>query len=99
LLHDVGKMQAPLRLWEKVLVVLAGWFVGERWRQSPPRGLKRAFVVAAQHPDWGAHLVARAGGSDQLVALIQRHQDPVPEPPTNELQKRLLALQRADNES
>jgi hypothetical protein len=38
-------------------------------------GWRRAFVVAVQHPQWGADLAAKAGASPLAVALIRRHQE------------------------
>jgi hypothetical protein len=39
------------------------------------QNLRRAFVVAERHPGWGAEMVAEAGASRMVVALIRRHQD------------------------
>ena len=84
LLHDVGKSIRPLRLWERVLIVLVGLVCPgcvQRWGMASPGhppaalGWRRAFVVAAQHPQWGAELAAKAGASPLAVALIRRHQE------------------------
>lgn len=97
LLHDVGKVVAPLSLWERVLIVVGRRFFPARaaaWGRGQPRGLCRAFVVAARHADWGADLAAEAGTSPRAVDLIRRHQqadaggDPL-----------LAALQAADDET
>ncbi|NPA06596.1 MAG: hypothetical protein GXO54_04245, partial [Chloroflexi bacterium] len=64
LLHDVGKRNARLRLWERALVVLgrALWpRQARKWAQGTPRGWRRAFVVATHHPQWGADQVRAAG--------------------------------------
>ncbi|MBM4423164.1 MAG: HD domain-containing protein [Chloroflexi bacterium] len=99
LLHDVGKSRMPLAVWEKVAIVLGFRFAkrlatawgsregGSRWR--------RPFVVAMQHPAWGAEMVNAAGGSPTLVELIRRHQDRIT--PTEDLYDLLSALQSADN--
>jgi hypothetical protein len=78
LLHDVGKSRFPLRIWERVLIVLGKALVPERaadWGQGEPRGWKRPFVVAEKHPDWGAEMASAAGASPLAVSIIQRHQD------------------------
>jgi hypothetical protein len=128
LLHDVGKSRFPLKLWERVLIVLGQAFFPERaarwgaaaenaaWVQgsggagglgsgseercsgagelgSGPRSgdpstrlraglghrmaqnLRRAFVVAERHAEWGAEMAAGAGASRMAVTLIRRHQD------------------------
>jgi hypothetical protein len=78
LLHDVGKSRYPLQPWERALIVLARAIVPERvkdWGQGPPEGWQRAFVVAQQHPAWGAEMAAQAGASPLAVKLIKQHQD------------------------
>lgn len=79
LLHDVGKSRSPLNLWERAIVVLVKrFFPGtfQRWGASGDRrGWKRIFVVAEQHPAWGAEMAALAGGSQLTVNLIRRHQE------------------------
>jgi hypothetical protein len=77
LLHDVGKNRYPLRLWERVLIVLSRAFNPElvkRWGEEEPTGWRRAFVVSERHPEWGAQMAAAAGASPLTEALIRRHQ-------------------------
>jgi putative nucleotidyltransferase with HDIG domain len=99
LLHDVGKSRHPFRLWDRILVVLGTALIPnavERWGNGEPRGWRRAFVVAAQHPHWGAEIIRAAGGSEELAALVKRHQEgPLPHPET-EIDRLLLRLQEAD---
>lgn len=108
LLHDVGKSRHPLRLWERVLIVLAQKLFGKRmkaWGQGQPRGWRRAFVIAEQHPAWGAELAAQAGASPLAVRLIRHHQEgPDPDLPLphadKALEARLLVhLQLLDNQN
>ena len=100
LLHDVGKACHPLRLWERALIVLCQTFLPgntQHWGQGEPVGWRRPFVIAAQHPDWGAAMVAEVGASEELQRLIAAHQNE-PEPTVNsEFSKSLRALQAADN--
>jgi len=104
LLHDVGKLRAPLHLWERVIIVLGQAFFPARVKQwgaaeQPQAGWRRAFIVARQHPAWGADLAREAGVSPLAEALIRRHQDLLPAAPTS-LEDRLLArLQAVDDES
>lgn len=90
LLHDVGKIRLPLSLWERALVVLIRKFCGRcihRWGRLSEGGLenlprwRRAFVVAENHPDWGAAYATETGASPLAVALIRRHQEKVLEHP------------------
>ena len=101
LLHDVGKSRFPVRLWERAVIVLCKAFLPgevERWGEAQPSGWRRAFVVAQQHPAWGAQMAAEAGVPPLVVALIRRHQDQPPNPGGG-LEDRLLQfLQAADHE-
>ncbi|MDH5505733.1 MAG: HD domain-containing protein [Anaerolineae bacterium] len=105
LLHDVGKVQSPLRIWQRVLIVLSTaiaprWVL--HWGRGAARGWRRPFVVAAQHPQWGAQMAAQAGLSALAVRLILRHQERLPAdaPAAHDIEDRLLRkLQAADNES
>jgi len=79
LLHDVGKLRAPLKLWERIFIVLGRRIFGNRtrrWGGGNPQGWMRPFVVAEQHPAWGGELASAAGASPLTVALIVRHQFP-----------------------
>jgi hypothetical protein len=95
LLHDVGKILYPPTLFERVIVVLGKHIFGKsaaRWQEGKPTGPRRPFVVAAQHPAWGADLSSQAGASPRTVQLIRRHHDPFS---TDD--PLLVALQEADN--
>jgi hypothetical protein len=105
LLHDVGKSCSPLWVWERVLIVLARLAFpvrSRRWGNTSPEKAghkfwKRAFIVAEQHPAWGAALAADAGVSPLAVNLIRLHQDP-PSTTTEASVKRLLIkLQAVDD--
>lgn len=100
LLHDVGKTRQPLRLWERVVIVLAQVFLPAQaadWGTGQPAGWRRPFVVAAQHPQWGADMAAQAGADPLVVKLIHRHQE-APLSPAATVEDRLLQrLQAADN--
>jgi hypothetical protein len=97
LLHDVGKTLAPLRLWQRVIVVLGQTFFprqARHWGEAPGKG---PFVTAAQHPAWGAQLAAQAGCSPTIVQIILHHQDRAACPAS--IEPLLRKLQAADNES
>ncbi|MFC2055233.1 HD domain-containing protein [Chloroflexota bacterium] len=115
LLHDVGKSLHPLRLWERIVIVLGKTFFPQEikaWGQGDPHGFLRPFVISEKHPDWGADMAAQAGASQMTVSIIRRHQEPQNINPneisgknlfvtTNHLmEKQLLQrLQQADNKS
>jgi HD domain len=99
LLHDVGKCLYPLSLWERVLVVLGEWsFPGRvnQWGAGSPYGWRRAFVIAKQHPEWGAKLAMQAGSSTLTLELIRRHQDSPNKTPEYLIDRLLRELQAAD---
>ncbi|HOT92412.1 MAG TPA: HD domain-containing protein [Anaerolineae bacterium] len=93
LLHDVGKILAPPRLWDRVIAVLGEHFLPQqaaRWRIGEARGWRRGFVVRHYHPVWGATLAEQAGASPRTVVLIRHHHDPAGD------DAEMKALQMAD---
>lgn len=85
LLHDAGKSRHKLHIWERVWIVvgkalfprqIVKWGVpGEKdWEFS----WRRAFVIAEQHPAWGAQMAEEAGASPLVVRLIRWHQEDPP---------------------
>jgi hypothetical protein len=97
LLHDVGKILAPISLVDRVIVVLGKHLfpkAAKRWGNGEARGLRRPFVTAYQHPAWGADLASAAGASPRTCNLIRRHQD---HPASDD--HLLAALQSVDEES
>jgi hypothetical protein len=103
LLHDIGKVRAPLRLWERVLIVLVRGFFPKRariWGYGQCRGWRRPFVVAEQHPVWGGQMAAEVGATPLAASLIRRHQSPNQLEPVSPGEDRLLEiLQQADHQN
>ncbi|UCH60932.1 MAG: HD domain-containing protein [Anaerolineales bacterium] len=106
LLHDVGKTLYPIAIWERVLIVVSKALIPEQvkqWGRGQPAGWRRAFVVAEQHPEWGAQLAAQAGASALTVALIREHQNHCPQESVdrngNGFSDLLFRLQAADREN
>ena len=106
LLHDSGKTRTPLRIWERVLVVIVNaicencvykW--GSNTKVVPENGLgwRRAFIVAEQHPTWGAELAAGCGTSSLAVSLIARHQERIDPEASGEEDVLLRKLQAVDD--
>lgn len=78
LLHDVGKCRYPLRLWERVIIVLTKTFIPGKlaeWGRGKPSGWRRIFVISECHPEWGAQMAAEAGTAPLAVDLIREHQN------------------------
>ncbi len=100
LLHDVGKSGVRFSLPDKVLVVLVKALAPGRyraWSSGQATGWRLPFAVGGQHPAWGAEMAERAGASPLTAALIRRHADPPPDPPRDETERLLLALQAFDD--
>lgn len=100
LLHDVGKTQTRFTLIERILAVLVKKFLPERfvqWSRHTPTGWRRAFVVSACHPAWGAAMADAAGSDPLALALIRHHQDKLQVVPRDEFENLLAALQAADD--
>ncbi len=102
LLHDVGKILYPLSIFERVMIVVGKRFFRKRtkeWAEGPLDGLRRPFVVAERHAEWGADLASQAGAPARTVELIRRHQDAPLADTGPEIEHLLAALQAADNAS
>lgn len=103
LLHDVGKIKHPLHLWERVIIVLAKQLFPGRikaWGRANPRGWWRPFVIAYQHPQWGADLAGEAGTSPLAIHLIREHQNETITETADVMTNHLLqTLQAADNQN
>lgn len=102
LLHDVGKVLAPLQIWERVLVVTARWVLPHRvkvWGRGDLHSWRRPFVVAEQHPAWGAKLAEQAGSLPLVVDLIRWHQEVAGVSGNKTVESMLIQLKQADNDS
>ena len=111
LLHDVGKSRRPLRIHERVIIVLGRAMfpnMVKHWGQEEAKidadnreGLgitwyKVPFVVAEQHPSWGASLAEGAGVSPLTASLIRNHQNFSIQNPVILEEQLLNRLQMAD---
>lgn len=80
LLHDCGKTLYPLKLWQRVYVVLAAHLPQLIWDYlksfSSVQSLSRPLELAKKHPEWGAELSAQAGLEEEVVQLIRFHHTP-----------------------
>jgi hypothetical protein len=88
LLHDAGKTHYPLKLWERIWIVIGNALLPhlvQQWSKANISGPKRAafwkrpFIVAEHHPAWGAELAFQAGSSPRTISLIHRHQESLEE--------------------
>ena len=91
LLHDVGKIQRPLAVWEKSLAVIirrVNYSLFLRWR--------RVSQVMTQHAQWGAELVAETSASERAVWLVAHHDDALEKWQDHPYYELLERLQMAD---
>jgi len=101
LLHDIGKAQCPLSIWDRTVIVVVGALFprrAERWGQGAPDGRRRPFVARAQHAEWGAQMAEAAGSAPLVIELIRRHQDKHV-PAQTEADRLLAILQWADDQN
>ena len=99
LLHDVGKSLCPMRAWERSLIVITNRIFPNqvlKWGQGKPHGWRKPFVVAHQHPAWGAAEVRQEDGSETLVTLIHYHQAYALASMDEDVQELMKRLQAAD---
>jgi hypothetical protein len=99
-LHDIGKILYPLKVWERVLIVVGNRLAPglvQHYGRKRPRGCSKPFVVACQHATWGADLAGQAGASQLTVDLIRRHEDRNLEDCSSPQAGLLCLLQQADN--
>lgn len=100
LLHDVGKVRVSLTLIERSIAVIVTSFM-PGFARSIADGkasvLRRAFVVQARHPEWGAEMAEFAGSSPRTVELIRKHQEALDSVLDDGIYGQLRILQLADN--
>lgn len=78
LLHDVGKVDAGLRTFGRVVatltIKLAGYDEVVSWQRS--RGIHRRLALYARHPELGAQMLTLAGSDPLTVAWTREHHQP-----------------------
>jgi len=83
LLHDVGKLDAHLRTYGRVVATLAGGVVGhdesviQRWTMTT--GFTRRVGLYLMHAELGADLLGMAGSDPLTVAWAREHHLPADE--------------------
>lgn len=81
LLHDIGKIDADLRTWGRVVATLsakvAGRDAARLWTKST--GFTRKVGLYLQHPEIGADMLEMAGSDPLTVAWAAEHHLPAEE--------------------
>lgn len=78
LLHDCGKSLHPLKLWQRIFIVIAG-SLPLPWQNkivSDKNIFGKTLIIHQQHSAWGKHLAAKAGVKEAIQVLIQNHHTP-----------------------
>jgi putative nucleotidyltransferase with HDIG domain len=78
LLHDCGKSQYKLKIWERIYIVLLQKASRKIWNLllcSRPM-LSCPLRTAQEHARWGAKMVQDIGLENEIVQLILYHHDP-----------------------
>lgn len=75
LLHDVGKADARLGTYGRVIATLAGWVAGEDMAEvwATKRGLTRRIGLYLQHPAIGRDILLLAGSDPRVAAWAAEH--------------------------
>ena len=75
LLHDVGKIDADLRTWGRVIATMSGFVAGrdtaDIWTRQ--RGLTRKVGLYLRHPELGGDMLEMAGSDPLTVAWTREH--------------------------
>jgi hypothetical protein len=99
LLHDVGKSVGRVRIWHRVLAVLAKTLVPRVWEsiEANPGTWLYPLYAHRRHAIMGSELAAEAGCGEETVWLIAHHEDQRPPSHVGDRMRSLLvALQDAD---
>jgi hypothetical protein len=98
LLHDVGKIDASLGAYGRVVATLsvsiAGRTVAEEWSEA--RGFTRKIGLYVQHPQLGADRLALAGSDPLTIAWTREHH--LPEEDWTLPRHLAIALKEADDD-
>ena len=101
LMHDVGKAQYHLAVWQKTLSVLVRKFLPKldtQLAEEKPLNFWRApFIVRRHHPKWSGEMMTEIGASEQVVWLVTHHADSANRWQDHPLYEHLLRLQKADD--
>lgn len=103
LLHDIGKVRYPMRLWQKTAVVLVrrflpAWYA--RWAamtDADHPGWQRPFIVYVQHPAWAADYLTPLNTDPRTIWLCIHHASPPAQWHDHPLYPLLTRLQAADD--
>ncbi|HHY26850.1 MAG TPA: HD domain-containing protein [Desulfitobacterium dehalogenans] len=78
LLHDCGKTRYPLKVWERITIVLLQKGPRKIWNTliSSHFPISAPLRAAEAHPAWGAEMALEIGLDPHIVELIGEHHTP-----------------------
>lgn len=103
LLHDVGKSKYRLSVWQKTLAVIIEAIaprLSSLLSKHETISVWRApFIVRRHHARWGGEILRNCGSSEEVIWLVDRHQDNAERHRDRRSYALLSKLQIADGES
>ena len=101
LLHDVGKSRYRLFVWQKTLaVIMEALAPGLSRRLSEDETItfwRAPFVVRRQHAKWSGEMLRACSSDDNVIWLVERHQDDAERFREHQYYDLLRSLQGADS--
>lgn len=78
LLHDCGKTKYPLKVWERITIVLLQKAPQRIWNYLLHSSslFSAPLRTAQEHPHWGAEMASEIGLDPLVVELIREHHTP-----------------------
>lgn len=77
LFHDCGKSLMPIKLWQRVAIVLLEHLPASlRPKAEQIEMIRVTLQIAAEHAHWGSELAKEAGLPADVCALIREHHQP-----------------------
>ena len=78
LLHDIGKLDARLGVYGRVVATMSGAVAGRRMAEawSERRGFTRRIGLYLRHPELGASRIRLAGGPEEAAQWAEAHHAP-----------------------
>lgn len=102
LLHDVGKSRYRLSVWQKTLAVIIEAIaprLSRRLGDDESLGFARApFIVRRHHAQWGGEILRSCGSDEDVIWLVERHQEYDERHSDRRISALLSKLQSADSE-
>ena len=100
LLHDIGKLDARLGVYGRVVATVSGALAGRRMADawSERRGFTRRIGLYLRHPELGASRIRLAGGPEEAARWAEAHHQPDTWPDLELPPAVVAALDAADND-